>query len=157
MVWYIFRHNVAETYIPNGGEEICSVAHGRRASSEQSKSSAADLVISPAFRLSPVRLDSPPARSLATGIPPGGMASSAAAITLLRPAPPAWHIVLAMSQPGMELWGGAGLGLPGDDKKRDGWEGIKHAGVSSSGQSGMSSSGKSGMPSSSGMSSESSR
>ncbi len=37
MVWYIFRHNVAETYIPNGGEEICSVAHGRRASSEQSK------------------------------------------------------------------------------------------------------------------------
>jgi hypothetical protein len=39
MVWYIFRHNVAacETYIPNGGEEICSEAHGRRASSEQSK------------------------------------------------------------------------------------------------------------------------
>ena len=25
------------TYIPNSGEEICSVAHGRRASSEQSK------------------------------------------------------------------------------------------------------------------------
>ena len=37
MFWYTFRHNVAETYIPNGGEEICSVAHGRRASSEQSK------------------------------------------------------------------------------------------------------------------------
>ncbi len=37
MFWYVFRHNVAETYIPNGGEEICSVAHGRRASSEQSK------------------------------------------------------------------------------------------------------------------------
>jgi hypothetical protein len=26
-VLYIFRHNVAETYIPNGGEKICSVAH----------------------------------------------------------------------------------------------------------------------------------
>ncbi len=59
MSWYIFRHNVAETYIPNGGEEFCSVAHGRRVVS-RAKSSAADLVNAPAFRLSPVRLDSPP-------------------------------------------------------------------------------------------------
>jgi hypothetical protein len=33
----IYFGNAAETYIPNGGEKICSVAHGRRASSEQSK------------------------------------------------------------------------------------------------------------------------
>ena len=57
-VLYIFWHNVAENFIPNGREKICSAAHGRRASSEQSKdllqicSSAADLEISPAFRLS---------------------------------------------------------------------------------------------------------
>ncbi len=37
MFWYIYRHNVAETYAPNSGAEICSVAHGRRASSDQSK------------------------------------------------------------------------------------------------------------------------
>ncbi|MFN9978867.1 MAG: hypothetical protein ACK53Y_03075, partial [bacterium] len=35
----------------------------------RAKSSAADLEISPAFRLSSVRLKSPPARSLATGRP----------------------------------------------------------------------------------------
>ncbi len=47
----------------------------------RAKFSAADIVISPAFRLSSVRLDSPPAHSLATGRPPGGVADL----------PEAWH------------------------------------------------------------------
>ncbi len=45
------------------------------------KSSAADLVISPAFRLSPRRLLSPPAHSLATGRPFGGMTASASKLS----------------------------------------------------------------------------
>ena len=62
------------------------------------QSSAADRVISAAFRLSPVRLLSPPARSLATGKHSTGMAVSDREITAGSPDPPAKHIVSCMSQ-----------------------------------------------------------
>ena len=65
----------------------------------RAKSSAADRVIWDALRLRPVRLLSPPARSLDTGNPCAGMSASDREITDGSDDPPANHIVCRMSKP----------------------------------------------------------
>jgi hypothetical protein len=62
--------------------------------SEEHESSAVDLVISTASRLSPECLLSLPVLLLPKIRPSGGGASSAAAITCSRPDQPARHIIL---------------------------------------------------------------
>jgi hypothetical protein len=78
----------------------------------RAKSSAADRVIWAALRLSPVRLLSPPARSLDTGKPSAGMSASDREITNDSDVPPANHILCRMSTPAAARPGG-GAGATG--------------------------------------------
>ena len=63
----------------------------------KAKSSATDRVISAAFRFNPVRLLSPPARSLAGSMLSATPVLFAWEITALRPMPPANHIIFSIS------------------------------------------------------------